>query len=470
MTELDPLGLRRSVDAIGHEIPFTFEGRRLFGIEGEPIAAALHAQGVRIFGRSMKYHRPRGLHCLADACPNCSMRVNGFPGVATCSTPLATGDVVTRERGVPTAERDFLGAMDSVSRLTPVGFQYRRFRHSRRMFSVWERLLARLAGSGTLPEPREARALVEQSAWTTRDSDIVVIGGGVAGLAAALAAARSGARVLLVERRAELGGYAAMSAAGEDRARVGNLERLTRAESQLEVMTGATAIGWYAEDVLAVAAGTAMVEVRATGVVLATGSHERPRRFMDNDRPGVMLANGAERLLRQHGVRPGRRVAIATAEDSGYDIAAELLTDGIDVVGIADSRSSPVTGAGDSAETLRVNGVDLHSGATVVAALGRPTVSGVRIATRTGSSIDMECDALLVANGRRPARELLLQRAAAGGLALDVPDVLRDASVEPTRPIIDGWRLAGGAGGTETIDAAVETGETAGRAVAEGAT
>jgi hypothetical protein len=82
----------------------------------------------------------------------------------------------------------------------------------------------------------------------------------------------------------------------------------------------------------------------------------------------------------------------------------------------------------------------------------------------------MECDALLVANGRRPARELLLQRAAAGGLALEVPDVLRDASVEPTRPIVSGWWLAGGAGGTETIDAAVETGEAAGRAAAEGAT
>jgi sarcosine oxidase subunit alpha len=116
----------------GRVVTFTLDGRPMSGVEGEPIGAALHAEGVKVLGRSFKYRRPRGLHCVADACPNCAMRVNGLPGVTTCTTPLRAGDVVERQKGAPSAERDVLGAVDRLSAFTPVGFQYRRFRRSPR--------------------------------------------------------------------------------------------------------------------------------------------------------------------------------------------------------------------------------------------------------------------------------------------------------------------------------------------------
>lgn len=468
MSELDPLGLRQADGDRSSVVAFTFEGRRLLGVEGEPIAAALHAQGVRVLGRSMKHRRPRGLHCVADACPSCAMRVNGLPGVNTCSAPLRAGDVVGRQRGVPSADHDAFGVMDGLSRFAPIGFQYRRFRRSPRLFERWERVLARLAGSGVIADERAARALAERSRWSTGAADVAVIGGGAAGLAAAVAAARAGARVLLVERRDLVGGQARVSGDAGERARVAELERLVRAEPAIELLTGATALGWYAEDVLAVAVGDGMLELRARAVVLATGAHERPLAFADNDRPGVMLGGGVERLLRAHAVRAGRRVVVATTGDHGYALAAGLVADGMQLAAVVDRRPSAGDGAQAAAATLRAAGVELHADATVAAALGRSAVTGARIAAAGGRSADVACDTIAVANGRRPARELLLQRASAGGLALHVPAAVRQAVDDPARPVVDGWWLAGGVGGTETLEAAARAGEAAGRAAAEG--
>jgi sarcosine oxidase subunit alpha len=441
----------------GRVVSFTLDGRRLSGVEGEPIAAALHAAGVRVLGRSFKYHRPRGLHCVADACPNCAMRVNGLPGVTTCAAPLRAGDIVEREKGAPNAERDVLGALDRLSRLTPVGFQYRRLRRSPRLFARWERVLARLAGAGRVPDADTARRVAEPARFTKETADVTVVGGGVAGLSAALAAAGAGAKVVLVERDAALGGWLRYAGAPEERVVRADLERAVLASPAIDCRLGTTAAGWFEEGVLALTSAAGLVELRTGSVVLATGAHERPLAFADNDRPGVMLAGGVQRLLREHRVRPGRKVVVVTGEDYGHVVAAELVADGVCVAAVADSRRAGGAGAAAVAGTLTEHGVELLAGARTLAARGGTTVRGVRLDVDGGRSRDIACDTIVVANGRRPARELLAQRTAEPATPGD-----------PSVPVTEGWWLAGLAAGATSVDAAVQGSSAAGAAAARG--
>jgi sarcosine oxidase subunit alpha len=459
----DPHGLRLPGGSDQRVVPFTLDGRTLVGIEGEPIAAALHAQGVRVLGRSFKYRRPRGLHCVADACPNCSMQVNGLPGVATCSTALRAGDTVERAKGAPNAEHDLLAAADRLSALTPVGFQYRRFRRSPRLFHQWERVLARLAGTGRAPSAEVAGRVAEAAGFSLERCDVAVIGGGAAGLSAALAAARAGARVMVLERRAQLGGWLRSGGTPEERTTLASLEHAVAAQPLIECRLGSTAAGWYAEGVLAVTSSVGLVELHAGAVVLASGAHERPLAFADNDRPGVMLAGGVQRLLREHAVRPGRRVVVVTGEDYGHVVAAELVRHGVRVAAVADSRRAGGGAAAAVVCELQDHGVELLAGTTVRAASGRSAVRGVVLDGAGRRGRDIACDTIAVANGRRPARELLLQRAATGGLGLVVPTAALTAA-DPSSPVVEGWWLAGAAGGAASVDEAVRGGVAAGAA------
>jgi sarcosine oxidase subunit alpha len=437
-------------------VSFTLDGRPMTGVAGEPIAAALHAAGVRVLGRSFKYRRPRGLHCVADACPNCAMRVNGLPGVTTCATPLQAGDVVEREKGAPSAEHDVL-PLDRFSRLTPVGFQYRRLRRSPRLFARWERVLARLAGAGRVPDADAARRVTEQARFSTETADVAVLGAGAAGLAAALAAAGAGARVTLVEREPTLGGWLRYAGTAEERVVRADLVRAVLASPGIVCRLATTAAGWYEEGVLALTSASGLVELRAGAVVLATGAHERPLAFADNDRPGVMLAGGVQRLLREHRVRPGRQVVVVTGEDYGHVVAAELVADGVHVAAVADSRLAGGAGAAAVSGTLVEHGVELLAGARALAARGGATVRGVRLDVDGGRARDIACDTIVVANGRRPARELLAQRTAEPATTAD-----------PALPVADGWWLVGLAAGVASVDAAVQCASAAGAAAAGG--
>jgi sarcosine oxidase subunit alpha len=394
------------------------------------------------------------------------MQVNGLPGVATCSTPLRAGDEVERAKGAPNAEHDLLAAADRLSAFTPVGFQYRRFRRSPRLFHRWERVLARLAGAGRAPSAEAAGAVAEAAGFSLERCDVAVVGGGAAGLSAALGAARAGAGVMLLERRAELGGWLRSGGTPEERTTLSELELAVAAEPLIECRPGSTAAGWYAEDVLAVTSSSGLLELHAGAVVLASGAHERPLAFADNDRPGVMLAGGVERLLREHGVRPGRHVVVVTGEDYGHVVAAELVAHGVRVAAVADSRRAGGGAAAAVASMLRDGGVELLAGTTVRAAKGRAAVRGVVIDGAGRRGREIACDTIAVANGRRPARELLLQRAATGGLGLVVPSAALAAAADPSTPVAEGWWLAGGAGGAASVDEAVRAGAAAGAAAA----
>src|SRR5947209_4851952 len=185
-------------------VTFRFGDRSVTAAAGQSIAAALYADGVRVFSRSFKYHRPRGLLCVSGDCPNCLMQVDGRPNVRTCIEPARAGQVVRGQHAWPGLRFDLLRVFDRLSYFLPVGFYYKRFHKPRWLWPIFEHTVRRLAGLGridiTARPDRDAAAEHLQA-------EVCVIGAGPAGLAAAAAAAQAGADVLLLERQPEWGGH-----------------------------------------------------------------------------------------------------------------------------------------------------------------------------------------------------------------------------------------------------------------------
>ncbi|MGH2892949.1 MAG: (2Fe-2S)-binding protein, partial [Solirubrobacteraceae bacterium] len=186
------------------QISFTFDGKKVQAYEGDTIGSALYAAGRRTFSRSFKYHRRRGLMCVAGQCPNCICAVDGAGGggVRACTEPAREGITVTHVNALPSLEFDAMRATDIFGGpFTPPGFYYKTFIRPRRLWPVYEKVLRHVAGLGRLPSRQDERA------WSTeyrrRHCDVLVVGGGIAGLAAALQAARDGADVVLCDEDVE---------------------------------------------------------------------------------------------------------------------------------------------------------------------------------------------------------------------------------------------------------------------------
>src|SRR5207253_4720964 len=179
-------------------LSFTYEERTVPAFEGQSIAAALYAAGGRIFTRSFKYHRPRGLFCVSGDCPNCLMKVDGRPNVRTCVEPVRDGQMVCHQNAWPSLDWDVLNVFDKLHRFLPVGFYYKRFHKPRWMWPVFEHTVRHLAGLGRIDVHATPPG---DFAVEHLHADVCVVGGGPAGLAAATEAARAGVRVLLLERQ-----------------------------------------------------------------------------------------------------------------------------------------------------------------------------------------------------------------------------------------------------------------------------
>jgi sarcosine oxidase subunit alpha len=450
------------------EIRLVFEGRPLVAREGDTVAAALVAHGVRVFGRSSKYHRPRGLRCGNGTCSCCAMRVDGLPGVRTCVTPARDGMVVEREHAWPTAEVDLLRGAELAAPLLHAGFSYEWFRRSPRLWSATERALARAAGQGALPSREAARRLAGARLLAAGRVEVLVAGGGLAGMSAALAAADGGAEVMLVERHAQLGG--AVTVAGADAATAAALAGAVTAHPHIRVLHSADVAGWYDEELVVVVAGDDLLVVEPAAVVMATGAHERVLPFRGGDLPGVLTAGAARRLLRG-GVRPGRAATVVTDGDEGYVLAGELDAAGVRVACVADLRSA-VQVPEERREELAARRIPCATGLCDMVAQGHISVRGVRLRLRADGPAPLRlrvaCDTLCFAAGGRPATELARQGLAEGRFVLGPVGATTAGVWERGGAGSRGLRLfaAGSANGCDTAALAASDGEAAGRAAA----
>ena len=361
----------------GRPVGFTFEGRAIDAFEGDTIGSALYASGQRIFSRSFKYHRPRGVFSADLHDVNALMTVDGVPNARVFEEPARAGVRVEAQNVVGSLEFDLMGAIDRLSGpFTPPGFYYKTFIRPRRLWPLYERFLRNVAGLGRLDPHRthDERYDVEH-----RHVRVLVVGGGRAGLEAAIEAAEQGKQVALVDEGPEPGGLLLLEPDGVVEARA--LAARAR-KAGVDVIAPAQAIGLYEGGLVPVANGRLLLRFRADEVVVATGAIQQPLVFDGNDLVGVMLPGGARRLVEWWSVKPGERAAVLTLDDQGLAAADTLRSAGVDVVEVVDFRErmpARVTAAGRGGRVRRL--------------------------TVDGASVD--CDLVVMSGSPQPAYQLL---------------------------------------------------------------
>ena len=455
----------QAIDA-SKPVVFQFEGEPVQAFEGDSIASALYAAGVRIFSRSFKYHRPRGLTCVAGRCPNCLMTVDGVPNVRACVEPARDGAVVSGQNAWPSLERDALSVMDRFGWAMPVGFYYKSLYRPRLLWKAASPVIRRVAGLGSVNVDAPSGAVYGHR---NQHAEVAVVGGGPAGMSAALAASDAGVRVVLVDDQPALGGSlrydlrAYPDGLGYETAQ--ELAVTVQSRSNIEVLTGATAFGLYEGNLLGVHQGSRLIKLRAGSVVAATGAYEQPLVYDRNDLPGTFLSSGLRRLMHLYRLRPGTAALVATTNDEGYRAALDLLNAGVRVVALADSRPRFPHDL-DAATELRSRGILVLPSHGLVRAEGARHVEGAVVSRMDGGRLtteerEFDCDLVCVSGGFAPAGALLAQ---------DGAEFAFDASIGESVPakLPEGLFAAGSVTGADGLDDVLRQGREAGMAAAAG--
>lgn len=406
MTRLSPPFGRRIDRA--RPLSFTFEGREISGFAGDSIASALAANGQWMLSRSFKYHRPRGAMSFAGTDANTLVQVGPEPNVAADLTVLVEGMEITAQNVSGSLDHDRGAFLGVFARFLPVGFYYRTFMGPTKdaWLKLWEPLIRAKAGLGVIAP--DAPALPVDKA--TLHCDVAVIGGGPAGMRAALDAAGEGADVVLVDDQPMLGGHLAYAA---DTAIGLELAAEVAAHPGIRVWSDTVCSGLFEDNWLALSRADRLWRLRAERVVLVAGGIDQIAVFRNNDLPGILTAGGARRLMHLYGVAPGGRVVVLAATPEGYAVARELCAAGIPVGAIID----PVPGRCGTAP----DGVAVIAGG-IEAAIGSHHITGIHVAGQ-----ELRCDALVVAAGQMPAWHLPCQAGArltvgADGFGFDLAD------------------------------------------------
>ncbi len=402
---------------------FTFNGRRMQGHPGDTLASALLANGQMMVGRSFKYHRPRGIVASGAEEPNALVGLGEGarfePNQRATTTELFDGLTCVSQNHWPSLDFDIGAVNTAVARFLPAGFYYKMFIHPRPFWKhVYEPFIRQSAGLGRASNPGDPDRYEHFHFFC----DVAVIGGGVAGLQAALTAAEAGAKVLLMEQTAHWGGRAPVDGGDIDGQPVADWIAATLA--RLQAMPNVTlrnrcmgagvydhgyALGY--ERVADHTPGTdaprhRLWRIRAGQIVTATGAIERPLSFAGNDIPGVMLAGAVRDYAVDYGVSIGDRTVVVTNNDDAYRTAITLKKLGLDIPVILDARQS---GGGALADEARGMGIRVESGKGIAKVKGGRRVTGVAICAQAGEGAALEeiaCDAVAMSGGWSPVVHL----------------------------------------------------------------
>jgi sarcosine oxidase subunit alpha len=460
---------------------FTFDGRGLRGLQGDTLASALLANGVCLMGRSFKYHRPRGVLSAGPDEPNALISVKRdaarvTPNLRATEIELYEGLDARSQNRWPSLTFDAGAVARLIAPFISAGFYYKTFMWPRKAWDrLYEPLIRAAAGLGEAP----AQADPDRYASRYGHCDVLVIGAGPAGLAAAQTAAASGARVMICDEQPVFGG----SLLNDGDALVDDLPAqawLARAVDALAshanvvMLPRTTAFGYFAHNLIGLcqrltdhlaspqvtAPRERLWQVRAKSVVICAGALERPLVFPGNDRPGVMLAEAARTYLHRYGVKPGRRVGLVTAHDGAYRTALDLQAAGVEIAFIADVRAE-ADGAWPKA--ARAAGLPVKTGMTVTGTTGGLRVTGVTLASvdgRAGGGAQrFACDALLMSGGFTPSIHLHSQSRGKLVWSDKLKTFLPGAAAERARS-------AGACRGVFGLGSALEDGARAGAAAA----
>ena len=412
-------------------IRFTFDGQSYVGAAGDTLASGLLANGVHLTGRSFKYHRPRGILAAGSEEPNALVTVSRdaarvTPNLRATQVELYDGLVAESQNRWPSLDRDFGRVNDLLSSFFPAGFYYKTFMWPKKAWKLlYEPMIRRAAGLGRAP----AEADPDRYAQRYAHCDVLVVGAGPAGIAAALAAADGGARVILCDESAEFGG----SLLTETGAVIDGQTALAWVQqgiaslagnSRVTLLSRTTGFGYFPHNLIGLnqrlndhvavlpknEPRERLWQVRARAVVLATGAIERPLVFPGNDRPGILLAGAAHTYLNRYGVRVGTRAVIVTSGDDAYQAALDLQNAGTEIAAIADLRPEV---AGALPDAARRAGIHILPASTVLGTEGDLRISAVTLGVVQGGSVRagqrIACDALLMSGGFTPSVHLFSQ-------------------------------------------------------------
>ena len=407
---------------------FFFDGKSYPALEGDTVASALLANGVHLVGRSFKYHRPRGIVSAGAEEPNALIDVERDaarkqPNVRATVQDVFDGMKVTSQNRWPSLAFD-VGAVNNV--LAPffaAGFYYKTFMWPKQAWKhVYEPRIRAAAGLGVAPTEDDADHYASRYAHC----DVLVIGAGVAGLSSALAAAKTGARVIICDEQQQVGGALHF----DKSVTIDGLDGFTWAQQtaaklarmdNVTVLPRTTAFGYYAQNFVGLSERVTehlakpdrklprerLWQVRAKRVIIATGAIERHMVFANNDRPGIMLASAARMFLNHFGVAVGKKVGVYTANDSAYEAAFDLKRAGVAVAAIVDCRERPGEAVLTEARGL---GIEVLTGHSVVDTAGHLRVASMSVARNGGgASRKIAVDALLTSAGWTPSVHMFSQ-------------------------------------------------------------
>ena len=430
------LGRRQGevIDRSRH-VRFTWNGRDYSAFDGDTISSALSAAGVRVLSRSFKYSRPRGVLTADSLDPGCMVQVGDEPNVRASHRLVEDGMIVDPQNVWPSLRFDLKSANRAAARFLTAGFYYKTFIKPQRLWPAYEAVLKKFAAGGKVANKAPSGYFDKRYAHP----DVVVAGGGPAGMAAALAAAEAGARVMLVESEHGLGGHLRWGGEAE-LAELVKLRAAVASADGIEVLCDSVVAGRYDGNFLAILQRSLpgvterLIKARAKTLVAAPGLIERPYVFAGNDLPGVMLSTGVRRLLNLWAVKPGTRAVVLTANSSGDAAVEDLAAAGVEVCCVEDARR----------------------GGDVVRARGNGALRSVVC----GDGTVYDCDLLVTAVGWTAPTSLL-------NMAGDKPVFNQDAARFFPAELPDDVLATGGISGDGSLEQLLEHGSSTGRLAAE---